>query len=537
MFSFRNKLILAFFSFGVLLITISSVLIFKMQEVSLKASSIETAKETHQKLDKYIGLYIREFESSLNALEKSYAFQQYLINPDSDKKNINDFFFTFVSSSDKIYQYRFIDSEGMELIRVGRKDFGEAVFSLTEDKLQSKKSRDYFQEIIKTNKDYFYSKIDLNREYGKIEQPIKPVIRIAKKITHEGKLVGVLIVNILMDEVIDRFASSSIFNIYLVDRNGFYLAHPDKEKRWSLYLNTDFNIEDIFGADSACILNNIECLTDEFYSRNIESLLNPDGLKLVIQPRMYKIHQQMKKQFSEMLFISLAVLMLSFPIAYLFSITPTRLKNKVDQLNETLERKIEEKVNELKDSNKSLEQKVMQRTKELEESNTKLYKQATIDSLTEIPNRRYFFEMSDRYLQLSHRKRQALSFIIFDIDFFKRVNDTYGHETGDQVLKFITNQINLILRRSDIFGRIGGEEFAIALLDSNLEQAKEIAEKLRESIQNTTYTQNKITINLTISLGVTQAKINEQEVSFILSRADIALYQAKDYGRNQVVIN
>ena len=354
---------------------------------------------------------------------------------------------------------------------------------------------------------------------------------------HNGQLAGILIINVFMDELIEQLVSSSVFDVFLIDKNGFFLAHPDKDKRWSLYLKTHFKAEDVFSSEAACILNNVECQTDQFYAKNIQSFNNPDGLKLIVQPRLYKIHQQMKTQFMNMLFISLAVLMLSFPIAYIFSITPTRLKNKVDQLNADLEKKIQQKVNELKDSNKILEQKVMARTKELEESNTKLYKQATIDSLTNIPNRRYFFEMSDRYLQLSHRKLQALSFIIFDIDFFKKVNDAHGHETGDRVLKFITNKIDILLRRSDIFGRIGGEEFAIALLDTNIEQAASIAEKLRKGIQNSTYISKDIAIKLTISLGVTQAKVNEQEVSFILSRADVALYQAKDGGRNRVVIN
>ncbi|MCW8930441.1 MAG: sensor domain-containing diguanylate cyclase [Gammaproteobacteria bacterium] len=537
MFSFRNKLVIAFFLFGALLISISSLLIFTMQELSLKATSIETAQQTHQKLDEDIGSYIHKFENSLNALEKSKAFQQYLNNPSANKAIVNDLFSSFISSSDNIYQYRYIDINGMEKIRADRKDFGENVFFTAEDKLQSKLTRYYFRETIKTDKEIFYSKIDLNIEHGKIENPIKPVIRIAKKVVLNGKTAGILIINVLMDRFIERLSSSAIFDIYLIDKNGFFLAHPEKDKRWSLYLNTNHNAKDIFSDKTECILNNTQCQTKEFYSRDIQSLRNPDHLKLIIQPRLLKIHKQMEKQFSDMLLISFAVLLLSFPIAYLFAITPTRLKSSVDQLNASLERKIKEKVDELKNSNLKLEQKVLERTQELEESNTKLYLQATIDPLTQIPNRRYFFEMSDRYLQLSHRKRQLLTFIIFDIDFFKKVNDSYGHNTGDQVLKFITEKISLQLRRSDIFGRIGGDEFAIALLDTNIEEATEIAEKLRTTIQEAPYSNKSITVELSISLGITEAKENEQEVSFILSRADVALYQAKNNGRNQVAVS
>ncbi len=537
MFSFRNKLILAFFSFGLLLITISSLLIFKMQEFSLKATSIETAELAQKVLDQDIGLYIREYDNSLLALENSAVFSRYLNDPETYKKEMIDFFSSFVSSSDSIYQYRYINADGIEKIRVSREEPGSEVISTHDDKLQNKNSRYYFQETIKSNTDIFYSKIDLNIEHGKIEKPIKPVLRIAKKIIHNSQLKGILIINVLMDEFINRLVSSPIFDIYLIDKNGYFLAHPEKEKRWSLYLKTGYNARDIFTTDTACILNNIECRADQLYSKQVQTLHNADGLTLIVRPRLYKIHKQMEEQFSSMLLISIAVLLLSYPIAYLFAITPTRLLNEVDQLNISLEKKIEEKVNELRVNNDALEQKVLVRTRELEESNSKLFKQATIDLLTNIPNRRYFFEMSDRYLQLSHRKQQALSFIIFDIDFFKKVNDDHGHETGDLVLQFITEKISLILRRSDIFARIGGEEFAIALLDTNIEQATEIAEKLRISIQDNAYTNNRLSLELTISLGVTQALANEQEVSIILSRADIALFQAKSFGRNQVVIS
>ncbi|MCU7940642.1 MAG: GGDEF domain-containing protein [gamma proteobacterium symbiont of Bathyaustriella thionipta] len=226
-----------------------------------------------------------------------------------------------------------------------------------------------------------------------------------------------------MEDFLKQLIISPNFDVYLIDKNGHFIIHPDSNKAWNHFLNGEHNLEDDFGLDAACILNNIECRTDRFYAKNISSIISEDILKLIIQPKMYKQRQQIHDQFMDMLFIYFAVLALSFPIAYLFSITPARLKREVDQANKVLENKIEEKINELKNINKSLEKKVLQRTKELEEANTKLYKQATIDFLTQIPNRRYFLEMSDRYLQVSHRKRQPLSIILFDIDFFKKVNE------------------------------------------------------------------------------------------------------------------
>ncbi|NOQ79511.1 MAG: diguanylate cyclase [Gammaproteobacteria bacterium] len=535
MFSFRNKLILAFILFGIMLIAISSFLLFKTQELSLKANNIENAKKLHISLDNSIELYIRDINDVFNALENSTVFQNYLNNPELEKNNVNDLFLSLASSSGKYMQFRYIDKNGMEKVRVNRNKQDADVLIVDAKDLQNKKTRYYFTQAMKSNQLINYSKIDLNIEHGIIEKPIKPVLRATKKVLQNNKLVGILVINVFMENFLKQLIVSPNFDIYLIDKNGNFIIHPDNDKAWNHYLNGDYILEDDFALDSACILNNIECQTQRFYAKNIVSIINPDAMKLIIQPKIYQLHQQIREQFMDMLYIYFAVLTLSFPIAYLFSMTPTRLKREVDQLNKVLEKKIQEKVTEVETTNKSLEKNVLQRTRELEEANTKLYKQATIDFLTKIPNRRYFLEMSDRYLQVSHRKRQALSIILFDIDFFKKVNDTYGHDEGDLVLKFITKNIGSILRRSDIFGRLGGEEFAIALLDANLEQAAVIAEKLRLLIQDNAYTHNNISIKLTISLGVSQAEEDEQEVSMILTRADLNLYQAKDSGRNKVV--
>lgn len=535
MFSFRNKLILAFILFGIMLIAISSFLLFKTQELSLKANNIENAKKLHISLDNSIELYIRDINDVFNALENSTVFQNYLNNPELEKNNVNDLFLSLASSSGKYMQFRYIDKDGMEKVRVNRNKQDADVLIVDAKDLQNKNTRYYFTQAMKSNQLINYSKIDLNIEHGIIEKPIKPVLRATKKVLQNNKLVGILVINVFMENFLKQLIVSPNFDIYLIDKNGNFIIYPDNDKAWNHYLNGDYNLEDDFALDSACILNNIECQTQRFYAKNIVSIINQDAMKLIIQPKIYQLHQQIREQFMDMLYIYFAVLTLSFPIAYLFSMTPTRLKREVDQLNKVLERKIQEKVTEVETTNKNLEKNVLQRTRELEEANTKLYKQATIDFLTKIPNRRYFLEMSERYLQVSHRKRLALSLILFDIDFFKKVNDTYGHDEGDQVLKFITKKIESVLRRSDIFGRLGGEEFAITLLDTNLEQAIDIAEKVRLIIQDNIYSHNSTSIALTISLGVSQAEENDQDISLILSRADLNLYQAKESGRNKVI--
>ena len=167
-----------------------------------------------------------------------------------------------------------------------------------------------------------------------------------------------------------------------------------------------------------------------------------------------------------------------------------------------------------------------QRDKDFE----KLKQLSITDSLTGIKNRRSFFESSEKFFKLAKRKELELSVIMLDIDFFKKVNDTYGHLVGDEILKFLVKIVNLQLRDSDIFARYGGEEFIILLPDTNINGAYETANKLRKLIEKSPYTGDE-NIFITISLGIAQLQ-NEKILNELIKKADEALYKAKDSGRN-----
>lgn len=189
----------------------------------------------------------------------------------------------------------------------------------------------------------------------------------------------------------------------------------------------------------------------------------------------------------------------------------------------------------VRDYQNILEDAVEKRTKDLKDSNARLHILATTDSLTGIKNRRSFFESCDPMIPYIKRERQTLTVLAIDIDKFKFINDTYGHHTGDLALIEITKIISHILRKSDIFGRIGGEEFAILLPNTALDGAKLVAEKMREAIESfELYTTNKSKIAITISIGIATMNENDYRTEDILLRADEALYCAKNSGRNQV---
>lgn len=166
----------------------------------------------------------------------------------------------------------------------------------------------------------------------------------------------------------------------------------------------------------------------------------------------------------------------------------------------------------------------------------KLEEQAHQDYLTNLYNRRFFLEQGEIEFSRSIRFQMPMSMLMLDIDYFKKINDQYGHKVGDLVLQHVSHILSLTLRKTDIIARIGGEEFAIILANTNNEDAKIAAERLRETIENTALIlENGFKLFYTASIGISVLKNNaDDSVNTLMNDADIALYQAKRAGRNQI---
>ncbi len=160
-----------------------------------------------------------------------------------------------------------------------------------------------------------------------------------------------------------------------------------------------------------------------------------------------------------------------------------------------------------------------------------------IDFLTNILNRRAFFSSANRYMAYAKRNDLSIGVMMIDIDHFKKINDTYGHEAGDFVLKELAKTIKEVIREEDIFGRIGGEEFAICILDDSEETLSAMAEKVREAVAKSVVEYNGKKITFTISVGGYQIKSLNENFDMALSKADEALYNAKNNGRNRIELS
>jgi diguanylate cyclase (GGDEF)-like protein len=156
------------------------------------------------------------------------------------------------------------------------------------------------------------------------------------------------------------------------------------------------------------------------------------------------------------------------------------------------------------------------------------------DPLTGAHNRRYFMETALKEITRSKRYKTALSMVLLDIDHFKKINDTYGHSTGDEVLKALVSATESALRDSDVFCRIGGEEFAAILVETDIELAQSTAERIRLMLEALEVAVEGDTIKMTVSMGLSQLRTDD-DLDKLMKRTDDALYQAKESGRNRVV--
>ncbi|MDX1294618.1 MAG: GGDEF domain-containing protein [Sulfurimonadaceae bacterium] len=172
----------------------------------------------------------------------------------------------------------------------------------------------------------------------------------------------------------------------------------------------------------------------------------------------------------------------------------------------------------------------------LHSKNRELQSHATQDYLTGILNRRVFLQNGQRYFEKAQREDTQLAFIMLDIDHFKQVNDTYGHSIGDNVLMLFADTVQASLRKEDLFGRLGGEEFGIMLYESDEYRAEVVAEKVRKSVAKMSCPGVDRSIRITTSIGIALLETGDTHLRDLQGRADKALYNAKNSGRNRTAL-
>ena len=316
--------------YGILLVLFTQFIVFKLQEMDIKTSSIQKASETFHERNKTFDAYINNTKLKLTSIQNSATFHTYQANQ-NNTGSINSLFLDIANTAENIMQLRYIDNNGMEKIRVDRKSYASKAYLAKEKHLQDKSDRYYFKDIMSVDENTFwYSKLDLNIEHGKIEKPIKPVLRIGIPVYHEGQKSGILIINIFMKKFLQDLTDLSTYNLYLFDKEGYLLVDSVHKECWSKYLDTNNTISSYFNNESVNVL-----LKDEYFGKNIYSnklsLNNGENIYMVIEPKQDYIKAEIASTLYKMAWIMAVIIVLSLPFSYIFSRIPSRLKAQVDK--------------------------------------------------------------------------------------------------------------------------------------------------------------------------------------------------------------
>ena len=363
--SFRSKLFLTFFLYGLFLLLVAVVLVMNFSRSSIQKVAVDNAKEQLVKNKKLIRFYLDNVQAKLDALKESEIFQEHLDKRDFGDAAMEDLFLSVARSDNFIMQLRFIDTKGRERIRVDRNVCYALPYLVNYYDLQDKSGRYYFKKVFSLNKDeYWMSRLDLNVEHGRIEKPYKPVIRMGTPVYSGKKKAGILVVNVFMKKLLEQLASSKLYHVYIVDKDGYFILHPDPKYNFSRYLEPHKKLQDFF-TNAKEILQSPSFTSNTLYAANI-GIQNSEGLKMIIEPTRTFLRSNERCLYKKMAWVVLALLLLSVPVAFFFARPYARLQKKADELNENLEEKIDEQTKELKDLNRTLEKKVEERTKEQE---------------------------------------------------------------------------------------------------------------------------------------------------------------------------
>ena len=465
-------------------------------------------------------IFIKELDnivSDLHFLYEEPVFQTY-INNNLAPTNTENEWISFSNNMKKYDQLRYIDQNGDEHIRINFVN-GRAL-KTNGTSLQNKSDRYYFRDTMKLNNEQIYlSKFDLNIEKNILEFPIKPMLRIALPVYDKTKTKrGILITNYMAKFILQDVKNSNRPNehVQLINEEGYWLAGPDSEKEWAFMYpeRSEITFKKQFPKEWEIIETG---KNGQFFTPNglftFRTIYPADQICFnpTIGENDFRINSS-----TAALFLILQIPATTEPYAnnrdsYILAITT--LFNSFYLIFGIITLSL------LAAILFGLHMEETQKIKDL----------ATYDALTGCLNRVHGIGIINAAMLSSDRYKTPLSLIIMDLDHFKKVNDTWGHPVGDEVLKKVAEVTRNNIRATDQLIRLGGEEFIIFSPENNIDGAVVLAEKIRTALEKTIHPSAG---KVTVSLGVAERMPTE---SFTLwyERADTALYQAKETGRNR----
>ncbi|PHR23947.1 MAG: hypothetical protein COA36_16165 [Desulfotalea sp.] len=332
--------------FGLVIAFCTSFLTYRLEVVSMQVKLAENAEDIFSHKVSTFQSFAKGLEDIVGALRDTSLLYSYLENPSPTNYDaVAACFQTIASSDSSLMQVRFIDEYGMEKIKA-ELDAGRAKPSLVPlNSLQDKKERYYFIEASQIPPGTFwYSKLDLNIENFKVEIPEKPVLRVASPVYLNQEFKGIVVINVYMREFLDKFLKNSVFDICMIDREGYYLVSHDPKKSWSRYRETGYSVALAYPETKRRILRNAGGelrKIDNIFVGSLAHMLTKDGAMLILhaaEGMLQRMREEVQK--ATVLIVSIIVL-LSIPLALLISKGPTTLYKRISRQNRQLSESID----------------------------------------------------------------------------------------------------------------------------------------------------------------------------------------------------
>ena len=577
-----------------------------------------------------VSTYLERMMNDADFLAQSSSIKKYLKNPSPESlEDAQKFLLLIASQRPDLDQVRYLDEQGIERIRLDQRKGVLQVAS----KLQDKSDRDYVREgLALEGGDIYFSEVDLNIEYGVIEKPYQPMLRVVTRLMMDGQKSGLIVLNARIENLGRRLQMilGESHKLVVINHDGGWIV-GGAEKDWKFVLApNDSNSylskidpslwEKIQNSYSGRFEYQGDCYDYRWYHLNLMSVKSPSWLIAQKSVGESCAYQEVKAWKTWALYLIFA-LFFALPFLWLWHVSQSRARRLQQELHDShtqLELVTQEadlgllmvdyacrvcwinpeaqrilgwsaseilgkNLHELahlgasgesvhrgpcptlraletgkryrNDSDKLLSKRgdllhvslrvspygegadrkaiiTIADVSEFVANQERLTELASIDELTGVLNRRSILDQLRHLIDIPGGR---ICVVMADIDFFKRINDNYGHAVGDQVLKNFTETLRGQLRQGDWLGRIGGEEFVIVLANAILETAKNLAERLRIAVseQACCIEDNRITVTASFGLAMFDG---QESLDQLLERADEALYRAKRSGRNRVEV-
>ncbi len=449
---------------------------------------------------------------------------------------------------------------GLELVRVDRD--GRALLHIPEADLQEKAHYAYVFNTLRLNRGQVYlSDISINHEEGAHSGLNRPTVRVATPVLGaDGRVLGLVVINLDLNALFDLLRSTlpNAYQVYLSNHWGDYLIHPDPAEAFGFDAGRRVFIQDTFKPVGALIRGvggSVVTSVTPFQQRNdglVAAFVRlPYGVQtedkrfviLGLSQPMANVIQEIDRQGWKTLQMIALVGVLSVLLAMMVArrvTRPLKLMTRAMALfseNQTvshLKAERQDEVGVLAASLNVMQNTLVANLHELNESREAIRHLAQHDGLTGLPNRALFADRLHQAMAQAQRDQSRLAVMFVDLDSFKPINDTYGHQVGDSLLTILAQRMQACVRNADTVGRVGGDEFVVLLpWVQSVQDATVVAEKICHSI-NQVMVIDGHSLVISASVGVAIYPDHGKDQVALVRQADDAMYMAKNYGGNQV---